>query len=84
MAEAQLKKSKPRPAKTPALGLRIRDARCAVGMTQEELGSRCGVSPEAVSKWEQGFHVPQWVKMRKVAEALQAPFMDLVQEEKLP
>lgn len=34
------------------LGTNISERRKALGMTQEELASNLGVSPQAVSRWE--------------------------------
>lgn len=39
-------------------GARIRSLRTQRNMTQEELGDRLGVSPQAVSKWESGATMP--------------------------
>lgn len=36
------------------MGERIKRLREAKGLTQEELGRRCGVSKSAVSQWENG------------------------------
>lgn len=35
-----------------ALGTKISELRKARGMTQDELADKMGVSPQAVSKWE--------------------------------
>ena len=40
------------------MGAKIRQLRTARGLTQEELGSELGVSPQAVSKWESGTTLP--------------------------
>ena len=37
---------------TDTLGKRIMALRKAAGMTQEQVAERLGVSPQAVSKWE--------------------------------
>ena len=39
---------------TPAMGRFIRNHRQELGLTQEELGFRCGVNKSAVAKWECG------------------------------
>lgn len=35
----------------------IRERRLALGLTQEELADKIGVSAPAVSKWEKGCHI---------------------------
>lgn len=37
-----------------SLGNNIKYARKKLGLTQEELASQIGVTPQAVSKWEKG------------------------------
>ncbi|MBQ6268064.1 MAG: helix-turn-helix transcriptional regulator [Clostridia bacterium] len=39
---------------TEAVGKRIADRRKELGLTQEQLAEKIGVSPQAVSKWENG------------------------------
>jgi len=36
------------------IGAKIAQSRKSLGMTQEELAEKLGVSPQAVSKWENG------------------------------
>lgn len=45
-------------AAPPPLGVRIRSARQARGLTQGDLGGRLGVTPTTVSRWERGQTVP--------------------------
>ena len=41
-----------------ALGTKISELRKARGMTQDELADKMGVSPQAVSKWENDLSMP--------------------------
>ena len=40
------------------MGKKIKSLRLGSSMTQEQLASRLGVSPQAVSKWESGTNMP--------------------------
>ena len=44
---------------TDTLGKRIMALRKAAGMTQEQVAERLGVSPQAVSKWENDVSCPR-------------------------
>jgi len=52
------------------IGERIRDARARAGLTQQELGGRCGVSRAAVAQWENGTTQPSLAHLRRVADGL--------------
>lgn len=52
------------------LGRRIRARREAVGLTQEKLAAKCGVSRAAVAQWEAGVTRPSLDNLVKAAEAL--------------
>jgi transcriptional regulator with XRE-family HTH domain len=39
------------------------------GMTQEQLGQRCGVTKNTIARWEQGFRMPGGPSVRKLIEA---------------
>ncbi len=60
------------PAAPPArtLGDRIRARRDAVGLTQEKLAAKCGVSRAAVAQWEAGVTRPSLDNLVKAADAL--------------
>lgn len=65
----------PSPSEPPApsantLGSRIRARREAVGLTQEKLATKCGVSRAAVAQWEAGVTRPSLDNLVKAAEAL--------------
>lgn len=51
----------------------LRKARRAAGITQEELGERCGVYRTEVSLMERGLREPRLGTMVKLADALGVP-----------
>ena len=55
------------------IGKRIRDARKAAGLTQEELAERIGTSSVAVAQWETGRRNPKMGTVSKLAAALDEP-----------
>ena len=65
-------KSEPRRAgdKDKAIGERIRTQRMAIGMSQEELGSRLRVSFQQIQKYEKGANRISAVRLSEVADAL--------------
>jgi transcriptional regulator with XRE-family HTH domain len=67
-----MKISKPRGVgeKDKAIGERIRTQRMATGMSQEELGSRLGVSFQQVQKYEKGVNRISAVRLSEIADAL--------------
>ncbi len=52
------------------LGMRIGEYRRAKGMKQDELSEIMGVSPQAVSKWENDVSCPDIMLISKLAKAL--------------
>ena len=61
-----------------ATGRAISDARKKSGLTQEELAGRIGVSPQAVSKWENGHNLPDIENMMRIAEITNVPYSALL------
>ncbi len=55
------------------IGSRLRSARLAAGMSQEQLGAAIGVSKMAVSKYESGAVVPASARLVALAAALGVP-----------
>ncbi len=53
------------------LGENIRKYRTELGLTQEQLGEKTGVSAQAVSKWESDSSLPDTSLLPSIAEALQ-------------
>lgn len=58
---------------------KISERRKALGLTQEKLGSLLGVSPQAVSKWENSDCLPDLLLIPQLCEALQIPADDLLE-----
>lgn len=52
---------------TDTLGKRIMALRKAAGMTQEQVAERLGVSPQAVSKWENDVSCPDVATIPRIA-----------------
>ena len=52
------------------LGMRIAELRRAKGIKQDELAERLGVSPQAVSKWENDVSCPDIITVPKLAREL--------------
>ncbi|NMW24494.1 helix-turn-helix domain-containing protein [Rhodanobacter denitrificans] len=59
-------------------GDRVRRARIAVGLTQEQLGFACGVSKQSVSDWENGRQYPNFQAWPPLRAALQRSLDDLI------
>ena len=53
---------------TDTLGKRIMALRKAAGMTQEQVAERLGVSPQAVSKWENDVSCPDVTMIPRLAQ----------------
>ena len=57
---------------TPAvIAERIAAARKAAGLNQSELARACGVTPQAVQKWEKCTATPRFPMLIKIAAALE-------------
>lgn len=52
------------------LGLRIREARVAAGMTQKAVAEALGVTLQSVSQWENGRSQPETDRLMKLADIL--------------
>ena len=59
------------------LGENIADRRRRAGFTQDELGSRLGVSAQAVSKWERNVSCPDIMLLPELARTLGVTLDDL-------
>lgn len=59
------------------LGVRLKDARTAAGLTQAELAERVGVSRKTINTVENGVFVPSTLLALKLAEALKLRVEDL-------
>lgn len=60
------------------IGKCISEARKKVSMTQEELAQRVGVSPQAVSKWENGHNLPDIENLMQIAEITNTSYSALL------
>lgn len=61
------------------IGARIKAARVAKGMTQEELGDILGVQKSAIAKYENGRVVNiKRSQLKKISEVLNIPPMELI------
>lgn len=61
----------------PKLGVRLKEARTAAGLTQAELAERVGVSRKTVNTVENGVFIPSTLLALKLAQALKAKVEDL-------
>lgn len=65
-----------------SLSSNISSARKNVGLTQEQLAEKCGVSRQAVTKWESGESEPTIAKLVILSEVLQIDLTELVTGKK--
>ena len=63
------------------LGEKILSYRKKLGLSQEELGAKVGVSRQTVSKWEIGQTIPELEKMILLAKEFETTIDELVKEE---
>ena len=63
---------------------RIALARKQVGLSQEQLGEKLGVSRQAVSKWETGKGFPDLKLLEPLAQALDVSLVELLQGARSP
>ena len=54
-----------------SLGTQIKDARAALGLTQEALAEALGVVPQTISKWERDESQPDAALLPALADTLQ-------------
>ena len=59
----------------------LKRMRLAAGLSLRELGSRLGVSAQAVHKWETGVAWPSAYLLPQIAEALDCSIVELYAEE---
>jgi len=67
--------------KSKQIGERIKAARLAKGLSQEQLGEQLGVSFQAVSTWEQGKFLPDSDRLPALAKVLDLSLDALFSEE---
>lgn len=64
------------------IGLFIRDRRLALGLTQQQLAEKLGVTDKAVSKWERSVSYPDITLLRELAAALEVSVTELLAGER--
>lgn len=60
---------------------KIRRIRLALGFDQKQFAAHIGASQGSVSKWESGISTPKFEMIRRVADALQIPFADIMGDD---
>jgi Zn-dependent peptidase ImmA (M78 family)/DNA-binding XRE family transcriptional regulator len=65
-----------------AVTLRLRDFRDQAGLSQEDLGSKVGVTRQTIAFWEKGDRSPSLAQLYKVAKALKVPAGVLLEQDK--
>lgn len=61
------------------LGTRIADKQRKIGLTQDQLAEKVGVSPQAVSKWENNFSCPDIGLLPSLADLFGISIDELLQ-----
>ena len=64
-----------------SIGQCIRAARKASGMTQDELADAVGINRATISKYEIGLIEPPLSQIREIAQAVNVPILQLLQDE---
>ena len=64
-----------------ALGTKISELRKARGMTQDELADKMGVSPQAVSKWENYLSMPDLPVLIELSDFFHISLDDFLKEK---
>ncbi len=70
--------------KAENIGRIIAEKRKSVGMTQETLASRLQITPQAVSKWENGVGLPDLTLIPQIASVLEISVSELFGESERP
>ncbi len=66
------------------MGEKIRGLRKRLGLSQEELAEKLGVSRQAVSKWETGSDIPAAGKLKEIADFFGVTVDSLLRDETTP
>lgn len=61
-------------------GDKLKTARLAAGLTQEELAERCGMKKQSISRYENSEREPNIRTAKKLADALNVPLESLAVE----
>lgn len=60
------------------IGLQIRAARRAAGLTQDQLAARIERDVKSISRWENAHRAPDLTDLLVIADAIGVPLSDLV------
>ena len=63
------------------IGEKIAVRRKELGITQDELAEKLCISPQAVSRWENGWNLPDMDRLRSIAKVLKTSVSGLVGED---
>lgn len=63
------------------IGIRIKNSRLNVGITQAELARRLGVTPQTISQYERGVKKPKIETIERIADALGISWLQLAHLE---
>ncbi len=69
----------PTDLKKKAIGVVVSEFRRKAGFSQELLSAQCGFERTYLSRVERGILNPTAIRLWKIAEALEAPFHDMVE-----
>lgn len=70
------------PIEMIAIGKRIKAARKAKGMSQQDLAEKIGIAQQTINRYESGKMIPRFIRLLKIAEALNVPIDSLVTKSK--
>lgn len=62
------------------IGDKLRQQRKLIGLSQEKLAEKAGVSLKTIQRWENSEQVPNVLKMRKLADALNTSISYLTED----
>lgn len=62
----------------------IRDIRRAQGMTQKDLADMLGITPNAISQWENGMRNPSLENVKRLADILHCTTDDILRGATMP
>lgn len=60
------------------IGERIRNARKNAGLTQKQLGEKCGIAEPTIRRYELGKLNPKYETLQKIASALEIPLSQIL------
>jgi transcriptional regulator with XRE-family HTH domain len=83
MKRAKTKKATPRTATAvdTYIGAQMRDGRTALGLSQEALGKKLGVSFQQVQKYEKGVNRVSAARLFEICKALKMPLASMFERD---